>query len=146
VYVAPVGIVLAAVTAFATVSLGIELAASVTEGTVEVSVPTMVAIAAIAGLMAGMVTTPIVDALSQPAVMGEANEATPVSSKAFWMDFGGAIGIPALAIAIGALLAISLAQILLAADSVAVTVTIFAAAGTVILVGTTLLALRPWDR
>ena len=62
------------------------------------------------------------------------------------MDFGGAIGIPALAIAIGALLAISLAQILLAADSVAVTVTIFAVAGAVILGGTTLLALRPWDR
>lgn len=145
-YVAPVGIVLAAVTAFATVSLGVELAGSETEGTIVVPVAAMVGIAATAGLIAGLVTAPIVDALAQPTVVGEANQATPVSSKAFWMDLGGAVGVPILAIAVGALLAVSLAQILLNMDSADLAVAIFAAAGAVILGGTTLIALRPWDR
>jgi hypothetical protein len=79
-------------------------------------------------------------------VVGEANQATPVSSKAFWMDLGGAVGVPILAIAAGALLAVSLAQILLNMDSGDLAVAIFAAAGAVILGGTTLMALRPWDR
>lgn len=145
-YVAPAAMVLASVMAFATVSLGVEIAGSTTEGTVFVPVAAMVAIAALAGLVAGMVTAPIVDALSQPAVVGEANDATPVSSRAFWMDLGGAIGVPALAIAIGAFLAISLAEILLSTHSSAVAVAIFAGAGAVVLGGTAAVALRPWDR
>jgi hypothetical protein len=145
-YAAPAAMVLASVMAFSTVSLGVEIAGSTTEGTVIVPVTAMAVIAAAAGLIAGMATAPIVDALSQPAVIGEANDATPVSSRAFWMDLGGAIGLPALAIAIGALLAISMAEILLSADSSEVAVAIFAGAGAVILGGTAAFALRPWDR
>lgn len=144
--VAPVAMILAAVTAFATVSLGVELGGTTLEGTVTVSITSMVLIGATAGLVAGLVTAPIVDALSQPSVMGEANDATPVSSKAFWMDLGGAIGVPTLAIAIGALLAIALAQLLLNADSPEVAVAAFSIVGALILGATTALALRPWDR
>jgi hypothetical protein len=50
------------------------------------------------------------------------------------------------AIAIGALLAVGLAQILLSAESTAVTVSVFAVVGAIILGGTTLLALRPWEK
>ena len=67
-------------------------------------------------------------------------------ATAFWSDFGRAIGIPAVAIAIGALLAIGLAEVLLNADSTAITVTVFAIVGAIILAGTTLLALRPWEK
>lgn len=145
-YAAPAAMVLASVMAFATVSLGVEIAGSTSEGVVSVPVTAMALIAGAAGLIAGMVTAPIVDALSQPVVIGEANDATPVSSRAFWMDLGGAIGMPALAIAIGAFLAISLAEILLSTDSPEVSVAIFAGAGAVILGGTAAFALRPWDR
>jgi hypothetical protein len=51
-----------------------------------------------------------------------------------------------LAIAIGALLAIGLAELLLSADSAAVSVAVFSVVGAVILGGTALFAIRPWDR
>ena len=43
-------------------------------------------------------------------------------------------------------LAIGLAEVLLNANSTAITVTVFAVVGAIILAGTTLLALRPWEK
>jgi len=144
--VAPVGILLPAAVSFAVVSLGLSAFGTSLNGIVAVPVAELVVVAAIAGLIAGAVTVPIVDGLSRQSSIGDANEATPSSSEAFWSDFGRAIGIPAVAIAVGALLAIGLAQVLLNADSTAVVVSVFSVIGALILGGTTLLALRPWDR
>ena len=144
--VAPIGILLPATVAFAVVSLGLSAFGTSLNGVVAVPVTEFVVVAAIAGLIAGAVTVPIVDGLSRQSSLGDANEATPPSSEAFWSDFGRAIGIPAVAIAIGALLAIGLAQVLLNADSTFVVVSVFAIVGAIILGGTTLLALRPWEK
>lgn len=144
--IAPIGILLPATLAFAVVSLGLSLFGTSLEGVVAVPITAFVSVSAAAGLVAGAVTVPIVDALSRHSSIGDPNEATPSTSEAFWSDFGRAVGIPAVAIAIGALLAVGLAQILLSADSTAVTVTVFAIVGTIILGGTTLLALRPWEK
>ena len=144
--VAPVGILLPAAVSFAVVSLGLSAFGTSLNGIVAVPVAELVVVAAIAGLIAGAVTVPIIDGLSRQSSIGDANEATPSSSEAFWSDFGRAIGIPAVAIAVGALLAIGLAQVLLNADSTAVVVSVFSVIGALILGGTTLLALRPWDR
>ncbi len=57
-----------------------------------------------------------------------------------------AIGIPALSIAVGALLAIGLAELLLSADSAAVSVAVFSVVGVLVLGVTALFATRPWDR
>ena len=144
--VAPIGILLPAAVAFAVVSLGLSAFGTSLNGVVAVPIAEFVVVAAIAGLVAGAVTVPIVDGLSRQSSLGDANEATPPSSEAFWSDFGRAIGIPAVAIAIGALLAIGLAQVLLNADSTVVVVSVFAIVAAIILGGTTLLALRPWEK
>ena len=144
--VAPIGILLPAAVAFAVVSLGLSAFGTSLNGVVAVPIAEFVVDAAIAGLVAGAVTVPIVDGLSRQSSLGDANEATPPSSEAFWSDFGRAIGIPGVAIAIGALLAIGLAQVLLNADSTVVVVSVFAIVAAIILGGTTLLALRPWEK
>ena len=142
--VAPVGVLLPAAVSFAVVSLGLSAFGTSLNGIVAVPVTEFVVVAALAGLVAGAVTVPIVDGLSRQSSLGDANQATPASTKAFWSDFGRAIGIPAVAIAVGALLAVGLAQLLLNADSTAIVVTVFSFFGAFILGGTTLLALRPW--
>jgi len=144
--IAPIGMLLPATLAFAIVSLGLSLFGSSLDGVVAVPITAFVSVSAVAGLIAGAITVPIVDGLSRQSTVGDANEATPSSSEAFWSDFGRAIGIPAVAIAIGALLAIGLAQVLLSAESTVVTVSVFSIVGAIILGGTTLLALRPWDK
>lgn len=144
--IAPIAVLLPGVLAFAVVSLGLSLFGTSLDGVVAVPVAEFVVVSALAGLISGAITVPIVDGLSRQSSIGDPNEATPSSSGAFWSDFGRAIGIPALAIAIGALLAVGLAQLLLNADSTAVVVSVFAIVGAIILGGTTLLALRPWDK
>ena len=144
--IAPIGMLLPATLAFAIVSLGLSLFGSSLDGVVAVPITAFVSVSAVAGLIAGAITVPIVDGLSRQSTVGDANEATPSSSEAFWSDFGRAIGIPAVAIAIGALLAIGLAQVLLSAESTVVTVSVFSIVGAIILGGTTLLALRPWEK
>jgi hypothetical protein len=128
------------------VSLGLSLFGTSLEGVVAVPVTALVVVSAAAGLIAGAVTVPIVDALSRHSSIGDPNEATPATGEAFWSDFGRAVGIPAVAIAIGALLAVGLAQVLLSAGSTVATVSVFSLVGAIILGGTTLLALRPWEK
>jgi hypothetical protein len=145
-YVIPVGMVLGGTLGIATVSLGVTMLGDTsTDGVITISVTSLIAVAFAAGIIAGGPIGPIVDLLASPAALGPRNEATPVSAKAFWSDVMGAVGVPMLAIVIVATLAIGLSQILLNTHSTALAVTIFAIAGALILGGTTLLALRPWD-
>ena len=146
-YMIPVGMLVGGALGFATISLGITIAGQTSiDGGITVSVTSLTYIAITAGIVAGGATAPLVDLLARPATIGPRNEATPVSSKAFWSDLMGAIGVPMLAIVVVAIIAISLSQVLLNSHSTAVAVTIFAITGAVILGVTTLLALRPWDR
>lgn len=140
------GSVLGAVVVFSTVRLGITIWGATEAEIATMPVATFVLVAAFAGLLGGAMIAPIVDALARPATIGPRNEATPVSSRAFWMDLGGAIGVPLLALGIGALLAIGLAQLLLSAESTTVTVVTFSLVAAAILGLVTLLAYRPWDR
>ena len=144
--VAPIGVLLPAALSFAVMSLGATLFGSSTDGIVTVPVAPFIVIAALAGLIAGAVTVPIVTALSRRSSMGDTNEATPTSGGAFWSDVARSVGVPALAIGVGALIAIGLAEILLSTGSTVVAVAIFAGAGAVILAATALFALRPWDK
>jgi hypothetical protein len=142
----PIGLVLGSVMAYSVVRLGVTIGGETDGSNVVVPAATFVLVAALAGLAGGMVIAPIVAALARPANIGPRNEATPVSSKAFWLDTMGAVGLPTLAAIIIAFLAISLAQLLLSAESTVVAVTAFSVVAALILGGTTLFALRPWDR
>ncbi len=140
------GAVLGAIVVFSTVRLGITIWGDLEAGIISVPVATLILVAGFAGLLAGAIVAPIVDALARPATIGPRNEATPVSSRAFWMDLGGAIGVPVLAMGVGALLAIGLAQLLLSAESTTVTVVVFSLVSAGVFGVVTLLAYRPWDR
>ena len=141
-----VGAALGAVMTYSVVRLGVTTVGDVTLGEVTVAADTLVLVSLLAGALAGALTAPIVDALARPASVGPRNEATPVSSRAFWTDLAGAIGIPVLAIALGAILAVTLAQVLLSLNSTTATVAVFSVVAAAILALTTLLALRPWDK
>ena len=141
-----VGIVLGGSMAFATVSLGVTIGGSTSSGSITVPVTAMVVSVAAAGLLAGAITAPIVDALASPAYFGDIQAATPVTSAGFFTDMGRAIGTPALSIAVGALLAVGFAELLLSTESAAISVAIFSVVGALILGGTALVAARPWDR
>ncbi len=145
-WLALVGIVLGGSMAFGAVSLGVTIGGESVSGTTTVPVTALVVSAAVAGLLGGAITAPVVDALARPSYFGDVSAATPVTSGQFWSDMVAAIGIPALAITIGALLAVGLAELLLTAESTAASVAIFSVVGALILGGTALFALRPWDR
>ncbi len=145
-WLALVGAVLSGSAAFASVSLGVTIGGTNTLGAVSMPVTSLAVAAGVAGLIAGAITAPVVDALARPTYFGSVAAATPVTSGEFWGDMARAIGIPTIAVAIGALLAIGLAELLLSTDSATVSVAVFAAAGALILGGTALFALRPWDR
>ena len=145
-WLAIVGAVLGGSMAFATVSLGVTVGGSNVTGTVTIPVTALVVAAAGAGLLAGGITAPIVDALARPAYFGAVDTATPVSSVEFWGDMVRAIGIPTLAIALGALLAVGLAELLLSTESATISVAVFSLVGALILGVTALFAMRPWDR
>ena len=70
-------------------------------------------VAAVAGIVTGLTTVPIVDALARPETAGEANEAAPAGARQVFRDMARAIGVPLIAVAIVAVLGISLAQLLL---------------------------------
>ena len=144
--IAPIGILLPAALAFSVVSLGLSLFGSSLDGVVAVPITAFVTRLGRCGTRRRCRHGSDRGWSLPPLPVGDPNEATPSTSEAFWSDFGRAIGIPAVAIAIGALLAIGLAQVLLSADSTVVTVTVFSVVGAIILGGTTLLALRPWEK
>jgi hypothetical protein len=145
-WLAVIGVLLGGSVAFATVSLGVTIGGSNILGSVTMPVTAMVVSAAAAGILAGAVTAPVVDALARPATFGSVAAATPVTPGQFWSDMARAIGVPVMSIAIGALFAVGLALLLLSTDNAFASVAIFATVGALILGGTAVIALRPWDR
>jgi hypothetical protein len=146
-FLLPGAALLAAAMSYAAVRLGVTLGGDVTaDGAVVVPVTWMIVTAVVAGVIAGATTTPIVDALARPASIGPRNDATPVSSRAFWSDLMGAVGVPVLAAVIVAALAIGFSQLLLTSGSPIAAVAAFAVVAAVILGATSLIALRPWEK
>jgi len=146
-YLVPAGTLLALALGYATVRLGVTIAAGnpTVDGTVSITVAAMTLVVLIAGAITGSVTVPVVDALARPSTIGAPNEATPPSAQAAWRDMARAVGIPLLAMALIAIVAITLAQVLLGSHSTVVAVAVFAGVGALVLGATTLLALRPWE-
>ncbi len=145
-YLVPVGLALSIALGYSVVRLGATMVGHVgVDGVVTISVSSLVIVTALAGALTGSITAPIVDALARPATIG-ANEALPASGRQVLVDMARAVGVPLLAVAAIALVAVSLAQVLLGQHSAVVAVAIFAGVAATILGGTTLLALRPWER
>ncbi len=145
-YPLTIGAILAAIMAYAVVRLGVTIAGEVAGGSAIVPVGAMTVIVAVAGLAAGTVTGPVVDALTRRSTLGAPNVATPHSGAEILRDLARAVGTPLIAAVVVAVLAVGLAQVLLSSPAPAVAIAVFALVAAAILAGTTLAALRPWER
>lgn len=141
-YLVLVGTGLAAVLGFASVKLGITLAGGATADSVTVPVGAFVVTVLVAGAVAGGLTGPVVDALSRPDVVGEANEAALGSGRAVVVDMAAAVGAPLLAVVAAVAVVGGLAAILLGSPSNVVAIGVFAGVAAVVLAITAVTASR----
>ncbi len=134
-----------AVAGYATFRAGLGLESDITAGVVAVPVTSLVITALISGLVAGGITTFVVDRLARPDLLGLGGAAWPSSSAELMGAMARAVGIPLVGVAIAGVFAIGLAQLLLSAEGT-LAVVLFSVAGAIVLGGAALLAYRPWDR
>ena len=140
----PIAAVTSAIMAYATLRGGLGIGAEIKAGTVTVSVFRLTVIALLAGVLAGGVTSRLVDAVARPATLGEANEAWPASRRAFATESMRAIGTPTIATILIAVFAITFSQVLLSLHGAA-SVIVFSVIAALILGIVSLAAYRPWD-
>ncbi len=141
----PIGAVVAALFAYAVLRFGVGLAGDISAGVITISVMRMAVIALVMGVVAGGITGATVDALARPSMIRFEGEAAPESPQAILAEMLQAIGAPVIALIVGAVFAIALAQVLLAVEGIGATI-IFSVVGALVLGGAALIATAPWDR
>ena len=141
----PVAAVTGALFAYAVLRFGVGAAGDITNGVASISVVRMVVVALLMGLAAGGITAAVTDALARPALIGFEGEAAPASVGAMMTEMARAIGAPLIALILGAVFAVALAQVLLELGG-AGAVAVFSIVAALVLGGATLAALRPWQR
>ncbi len=141
----PIAGFVSGIAAYSAFRAGLGLFADITAGIVVVSVSQLVLIALCSGAVAGAVTAFIVDRLARPDMLGLGGIAWPSGVRDLMGAMTRAVGLPIMAVVIGGVFAVGLAQILLEATAT-MAVVIFSAAGALVLGGAALLAYRPWDR
>jgi hypothetical protein len=144
-YIMPMAAGVAVIIAYAIFRLGVEMAGDVSAGLITIGVAEMTVVVLLAGLVAGGITTAVVDTLARPAFINVEPDEIPQSSSEMIGEMMRAVGAPILGIIGAALFAIVLSQLLLAVEGVAA-VAVFAVVAALILGGATLIALRPWDK
>lgn len=144
-YIMPVAALVAVIIAYAIFRIGVEMAGDVSQGLITIGAAEMTAVVLVAGLIAGGITTAVVDTLARPAFINVDPDEIPQTSGEIIGEMTRAVGAPIIGIVGAALFAIVLSQALLALDAVAA-VAVFALVAALILGGATLIALRPWDQ
>jgi hypothetical protein len=133
------------ITGYAVLRAGLGLGSDIDAGVVVIAVSSFVLIALVSGLVAGGVTTFIVDRLARPDLLGLGGAAWPTSSRELVGAIARAVGIPLVAVAIAGIFALGLAQLLLTAEGT-LAVILFSIAAALVLGGAALVAYRPWER
>lgn len=133
-HVLPFGLVGAVVTAYSIVRAGLGITAEIEAGEITVTIAAIALTVLVAGLVAGGVTAGVVATLAAKRIVGLEGEAAPASTSAMMKAAMQAVTGPMLAILLIAVLAISLAQLLLAAEGTAAVV-IFGVAAALVLFG-----------
>jgi hypothetical protein len=144
-YLLPVAAATGALFAYAVLRAGLAFFGDINQGMATISVVRMVVVVLVMGVLAGGITSAVVDALARPAFLGLEGEAIPESAGAVMVEMGRALGAPLIALIVGAGFAVGLSQILLAVEGTGA-VAIFSVVGALVLGGATLIALRPWER
>lgn len=133
-HVMPFGLLTAVATSYSVLRAGLGMAADVAAGTIEVTAAALTFSSLAAGVVAGGATAWVVATLATKSVVGLEGEAAPASTGAMMRAAVQAVMGPMLAIAVIAVLAISLSQLLLAAEGTAA-IAIFSAVGALVLFG-----------
>jgi len=135
-HVMPFGLVVAAAAGYSVLRAGLGLGGDVVAGVITIPVPELALSALVAGLVAGALVAWVVSTLASKSTVRREGEAAPESTAAMLTAAARAAMTPILAIVVIAALAISLSQLLLAADGTAA-IAIFAGAAAVVLLGAT---------
>lgn len=133
-HIMPFGLLTAVAASYPVLRAGLGMTADVAAGTTEVTAAAIVFSSLAAGLVAGGATAWVVSTLAAKSVVGLEGEAAPASTGAMMRAATQAVMGPMLAIVVIAVLAIGLAQLLLAAEGTAA-IAIFAAVGALVLFG-----------
>lgn len=133
-HVLPFGLVAAVVTGYSIVRAGLGMTADIDSGEIAVTIAALALSTLVAGLVAGAVTAGVVATLAAKRIVGLEGEAAPASTGAMMKAAMQAVMGPMLAILVIAALAISFAQLLLAAEGAAA-IAIFGSAAALVLLG-----------
>jgi hypothetical protein len=134
VHVLPFGLVTAIVVAYSILRAGLGVAGDSADGTVTVTMAALALTTLLSGIVAGGATAWVVSILAAKSLVGLEGEAAPSSTGAMMRAAAQAVMGPMLAIVVIAVLAIALAQLLLAAEGTAAIV-IFGGVAALVLVG-----------
>jgi hypothetical protein len=134
VHILPFGLIAAVATGYSVLRAALGASADIASGTVTVTIGALAVAALLAGVVAGAVTAWIVATLAAKRIVGLEGEAVPESPAAMFKAAVQAITGPLIAIVAIAALAISLAQLLLAAEGTAA-IAIFSGAAALVLFG-----------
>ena len=133
-HILPFGLVTAVAAGYSVLRAGLGMTGTTEAGVITVRAAALGFTVLVAGLVAGGLVAWVVSVLAAKSIVGLEGEAAPTSTAAMMRAAARAVGRPMLAIGVIAALAISLAQLLLAAEGTAA-VAIFSGAAAVILVG-----------
>ena len=134
IHVLPFGLIAALAAGYSVVRAGLGIGADISAGEVAVTAAALGYSALIAGIVAGGLTAWVVSTLAAKSIVGLEGEAAPASTAAMMKAAMQAVTGPMLAIVVIAALAISLAQLLLAAEGAAA-IAIFSGAAALVLFG-----------
>jgi len=144
-FIMPMAAAAAVIVGYGVFRLGVELAGDVLAGVITVGVGPMVIVVLSAGLIAGAITTAVVDTLAHPAFINVAADEIPATPGEMFADMFRSVGAPIVGVVGAAAFAILLSQLLLFIEG-NLAVAVFSAVAALVLGGATLIALQPWDR
>jgi len=133
-HVLPFGLVAAVATSYSIFRAGLGLFGDNDAGEASITIAALAITVLVAGMVAGAVTSWVVAILATKSIVGLEGEAHPTSTAAMMRAAMHAVSGPMVAIVIIAALAISLAQLLLAAEGAAA-IAIFGVVGALVLIG-----------
>ena len=133
-HVLPFGLVAALAAGYSVLRAGLGITADIEGGEIAVTVAGLALSCLLAGLIAGGLTAWVVSTLAAKSIVGLEGEAAPASTAMMMKAAMQAVTGPMLAIVVIAALAISLAQLLLAAEGTAA-IAIFSGAAALVLFG-----------
>ncbi len=133
-HILPFGLIIAIVAGYSILRAGVGLAGDAADGNVTVTAAALALTTLLAGVVAGGATAWVVSILAAKSIVGLEGEAAPTSTAAMMRAAAQAVMGPMLAIVVIAVLAIALAQLLLAAEGVAA-IAIFSGVAALVLLG-----------